>query len=391
MTQFTTELVDFLAQNNNLDEFFRNLLEQAMNDLLQSELTAMLGYEKHSTDGYNTGNSRNGSYTRSLDTKYGKVNLTIPRDRNGEFSTGLFDSHQRRDDYLEEMVIRLYQKGSSTRDIADIIEKLYGHHYSPATVSNITQLTQENVEAFHQRSLKDMYSVLFLDGTYLPLRRKTVSKECIHLAIGITHDGHKEILGYEIAPNENNESWKDLLDRLKSQGVQQVSLIVTDGLVGLDQVLHQAFPLAKQQRCLVHVGRNIFSNVKKKDQPEIAKQFKEIYKSPTAEEAMKRLAAFTNEWEDAYPKRMKKLAETANLFTFYQFPEEIRQSIYSTNLIENVNKEIKRRVKKHILFPDESALERFLVGLFEEYNAINLSRTHRGFKTCQDTLESFFE
>ena len=128
MIQFTTELVDCLAQNNNLDEFFRNLLEQAMNDFLQSELTAMLGYEKHSTDGYNTGNSRNGSYTRSLDTKYGKMNLTIPRDRNGEFSTGLFDSHQRRDDYLEEMVIRLYQKGSSTRDIVDIIEKLYGHH-----------------------------------------------------------------------------------------------------------------------------------------------------------------------------------------------------------------------------------------------------------------------
>ncbi|EPU21741.1 hypothetical protein SAG0135_04120, partial [Streptococcus agalactiae LMG 14609] len=239
---------------------FRSSLETAMNDLLQVELSAFLGYEPYDKAGYNTGNSRNGAYTRRFETKYGVVNLLIPRDRNGEFSPALIPSYGRRDNHLEEMVIKLYQTGVTTREISDIIERMYGHHYSPATVSNISKATQENVASFHERSLEANYTVLYLDGTYLPLRRGTVSKECIHIALGVTSYGHKAILGYDIAPNENNASWSDLLERLKGQGVQQVSLVVTDGFNGLDQLIQQAFPMAKQQRCLVHIGRNIASN-----------------------------------------------------------------------------------------------------------------------------------
>ena len=177
MTQFTTELLNFLAQKSDSDEFFRSSLETAMNELLQAELSAFLGYEPHAKDGYHTGNSRNGVYSRQFETKYGKVNLTIPRDRNGEFSTALLPSYARRDDHLEAMVVKLYQTGVTTREISDIIERMYGHHYSPSTVSNIAKVTQENVSAFHERHLKAHYSILYLDGTYLPLRRGTVSKE----------------------------------------------------------------------------------------------------------------------------------------------------------------------------------------------------------------------
>ena len=159
MTQFTTELLNFLTS-----------LETAMNDLLQAELSAFLGYEPYEKVGYNSGNSRNGSYARKFETKYGTVQLTIPRDRNGNFSPALIPAYGRRDDHLEEMVIKLYQTGVTTREISDIIERMYGHHYSPATISNISKATQENVAAFHERSLEANYSVLFLDGTYLPLR-----------------------------------------------------------------------------------------------------------------------------------------------------------------------------------------------------------------------------
>ena len=159
MTQFTTELLNFLTS-----------LETAMNDLLQAELSAFLGYEPYEKVGYNSGNSRNGSYARKFETKYGTVQLTIPRDRNGNFSPALLPAYGRRDDHLEEMVIKLYQTGVTTREISDIIERMYGHHYSPATISNISKATQENVAAFHERSLEANYSVLFLDGTYLPLR-----------------------------------------------------------------------------------------------------------------------------------------------------------------------------------------------------------------------------
>ena len=129
-----------------------------------------LGYEPYEKVGYNSGNSRNGSYARKFETKYGTVQLTIPRDRNGNFSPALLPAYGRRDDHLEEMVIKLYQTGVTTREISDIIERMYGHHYSPATISNISKATQENVAAFHERSLEANYSVLFLDGTYLPLR-----------------------------------------------------------------------------------------------------------------------------------------------------------------------------------------------------------------------------
>ena len=185
MTQFITELLNFLAQKQDIDEFFRTSLETAMNDLLQAELSAFLGYEPNDKVGYNSGNSRNGTYARQFETKYGTVQLSIPRDRNGNFSPALIPSYGRRDDHLEEMVIKLYQIGVTTREISDIIERMYGHHYSPATISNISKATQENVSAFHERSLEANYSVLFLDGTYLPLRRGTVSKECIHIAFAL--------------------------------------------------------------------------------------------------------------------------------------------------------------------------------------------------------------
>ena len=170
--------------------------------------------------------------------------MSIPRDRNGNFSPALLPAYGRRYDHLEEMVIKLYQTGVTTREISDIIERMYGHHYSPATISNISKATQENVATFHERILEANYSVLFLDGTYLPLRRGTVSKECIHIALGITPEGQKAVLGYEIAPNENNASWSTLLDKLQNQGIQQVSLVVTDGFKGLEQDYQSGLPIS---------------------------------------------------------------------------------------------------------------------------------------------------
>ncbi|MCC9888066.1 IS256-like element ISSag11 family transposase [Streptococcus agalactiae] len=391
MTQFTTELLNFLAQKQDIDEFFRSSLETAMNDLLQVELSAFLGYEPYDKAGYNTGNSRNGAYTRRFETKYGVVNLLIPRDRNGEFSPALIPSYGRRDNHLEEMVIKLYQTGVTTREISDIIERMYAHHYSPATVSNISKATQENVASFHERSLEANYTVLYLDGTYLPLRRGTVSKECIHIALGVTSYGHKAILGYDIAPNENNASWSDLLERLKGQGVQQVSLVVTDGFNGLDQLIQQAFPMAKQQRCLVHIGRNIASKVKRADRALILEQFKTIYRAINVEEAKQALDSFINEWKPHYKKVIETLESIENLLIFYEFPHQIWGSIYSTNLIESLNKEIKRQTKKKVVFPNEESLERYLVTLFSDYNFKQGQRIHKGFGQCTDTLESLFD
>ena len=195
-------------------------------------------YQPYEKIGYNSGNSRNGTYSRKFETKYGTVHLTI----SSLFSPVLLPSYGRRDVHLEEMVIKLYQTGVTTREISDIIERMYGQYYSPATISNISKATQENAAAFHERSLEANYSVLFLDRTYLPLRHGIVSKECIHIVLGMTPEGQKAVLGYGIAPNENNASWSTLLDKLQNQGIQQVSLVVTDGFKGLQQIISQAYP-----------------------------------------------------------------------------------------------------------------------------------------------------
>ena len=343
-------MLDFLAQKRDIDEFFRTSLETAMNDLLQAELSAFLGYEPYDKVGYNSGNSRNGTYSRKFETKYGTVQLSIPRDRNGNFSPALIPAYGRCDDHLEEMVIKLYQTGVTTREISDIIERMYGHHYSPATISNISKATQENVSAFHERSLEANYSVLFLDGTYLPLRRGTVSKECIPIALGITPEGQKAVLGYEIAPNENNASWSTLLDKLQNQGIQQVSLVVTDGFKGLEQMISQAYPLAKQQCCFIHISRNLASKVKRSDRAVILEQFKMIYRAENLEMAVQALEDFIAEWKPKYKKIMESLENADNLLTFYQFPYQIWHSIYSTNLIESLNKKSNVKRKRRFFF-----------------------------------------
>lgn len=197
-------------------------------------------------------------------------------------------------------------------------------------------MTQESVSPFHERSLQTNYSVLYLDGTYLPLQRGTVSKECIHIALGITPEGYKSVLGYEIAPNENNVFWSDLLKRLQNQGLKQVSLVVTDGVNGVDQIIQQAYPMAKQQWCLVHIGRNISSKVKRVDRAPILNQFKQIYRATNLQEAIKLLEQFVSEWKPRYKKVMTSLETTENLLTFYQFPHHIWSSIYFTNLIESL-------------------------------------------------------
>ncbi len=210
MSYFTTSLVQTLSQKGfDLEEFFRQELETAVNQLLADELSAFLGYEPYSLEGHHTGNSRNGYYERRLETKYGTLHLNIPRDRQGQFKQALIPGYGRRTVDLEELVIQLYSKGMTTSEMANIIEKLYGHHYSPATVANITKLTEQSVLAFHERQLNSCYTAIFMDATYLHLRRETVAKEAVHIALGITSEGYKEVLGYKVAPNENLDTWAE--------------------------------------------------------------------------------------------------------------------------------------------------------------------------------------
>lgn len=389
MNDFTTEIMETLINKGDLDELFRCHLELAVNSLLQAELTAFLDYEKYDRTGFNSGNSRNGNYSRSFRTEYGELNLVIPRDRNGKFSQQTLPAYKRTNDSLETTIIQLFQKGITMSEISELIEKMYGHHYTPQTISNMTKIVSEDIIAFKERSLESRYSVIFMDATHIPLKRQTVSKEAVYIVIGIRLDGTKEVLGFSLAPTESAYVWKEILQDLKDRGLKEVLLVVTDGLSGINDSIHSVYPNAQFQQCCVHISRNIAHKVRVSDRQEICSDFKLVYQASSKEEANNQIRFMIDKWKKQYPRVVKLLMNPA-ILTFYNFPPSIRRTIYSTNLIESFNKQLKKYTKRKEQFPNEESLERFLVSQFNNYNQKFLCRVHKGFKEIHDTLESMF-
>ncbi len=389
MPNFTTEIMETLINKGDLDELFRCHLELAVNSLLQAELTAFLDYEKYDRAGFNSGNSRNGNYSRSFRTEYGELNLVIPRDRNGKFSQQTLPAYKRTNDSLETTIIQLFQKGITMSEISELIEKMYGHHYTPQTISNMTKIVSEDIIAFKERSLESRYSVIFMDATHIPLKRQTVSKEAVYIVIGIRLDGTKEVLGFSLAPTESAYVWKEILQDIKDRGLKEVLLVVTDGLSGINDSIHSVYPNAQFQQCCVHISRNIAHKVRVSDRQEICSDFKLVYQASSKEEANNQIRFMIDKWKKQYPRVVKLLMNPA-ILTFYNFPPSIRRTIYSTNLIEGFNKQLKKYTKRKEQFPNEESLERFLVTQFNNYNQKFLCRVHKGFKEIHDTLESMF-
>lgn len=389
MLNFTTEIIETLINKGDLDELFRRHLELAINTLLQAELTAFLDYEKYDRAGFNSGNSRNGNYSRSFKTEYGELNLVIPRDRNGEFSQQTLPAYKRTNDTLETTIIQLFQKGITMSEISELIEKMYGHYYTPQTISNMSKIVSEDVLAFKERTLEAKYSVVFMDATHIPLKRQTVSKEAVYIVIGIRLDGTKEVLGFSIAPTESAYVWKEILQDLKNRGLEEVLLVVTDGLSGINDSICSIYPNAQFQQCCVHISRNIAHKVRVSDRKEICDDFKLVYQAGSKEEAINKVNYMIDKWKKYYPRVVKLLMNPA-ILTFYNFPPSIRRTIYSTNLIEGFNKQLKKYTKRKEQFPNEESLERFLVSQFNNYNQKFLCRVHKGFKEIHDTLESMF-
>ncbi|MCM3005715.1 IS256 family transposase [Priestia koreensis] len=391
MNQFTTDLVQALVQKEDVTKVFRTHLENAVNTLLASELTAFLDYEKYDRIGFNTGSSRNGSYERTLHTEFGELHLVIPRDRNGDFKQQTVAPYKRANDTLEAFVIHMFQKGVTTVEIADLMERMYGHHYTPQTISNMTKVMSEQVEAFRDRTLCARYACVYLDATYIALKRDTVSKEAVYIAVGIREDGSKEVLGYTIAPNESAFVWKELLEDIKSRGVEEILLFISDGLKGITDSIFSIYPASFYQTCCVHLSRTIAHKVRVSDRAEICENFKSVYRAESLEMGQQALHSFIEKWKSKYPKVTKPLLNNPYLFTFYSFPKSIWRSIYSTNLIESFNKQIKKYSKRKEQFPNEESLERFLVSQFDQYNQRFATRCHIGFDQARAELQMMFK
>ena len=387
MNDFTKDMANALFNQDKINDLFRQKLQQAVNDLLESELTAFLGYNPYERDGWNTGNSRNGAYYRKVDTQFGQIEIKVPRDRNGEFHQHTMPDYKRHTDVLEQTVIKLYSKGVTTREIADLIEKMYGGYYSPAMVSNISKEMIPKVEAYHQRHLSDKFFCVYLDATYIPLKRVTYEREAVYIAIGI-----KEVIDYCIAPTENIEIWSEMLKGFKSRGLEQVELFLSDGVVGMKEAICQSYPKAHFQRCLVHVMRNISAKMRVDDRQKALDEFKQIHTQSNKEMAIQVLHEFYQNWEKAYKDVVRDLRQVEpDLLTFYNYPPAIRASIYSTNMIESFNNRLKRKTKPKTEFPTEQSLDTFIGVQAMDYNDRYFNRIHKGFGQVRDTLESYFD
>jgi putative transposase len=391
VTDFTAKLFEAIASGQNIDELFCKELETAVNDLLKSELTVFLNYEKYDPSGYNSGNSRNGYYTRSLKTKYGEIQVEIPRDCNGEFSQQTISPYKRQTNDLETTVLQLYSKGITTSEIADLIEKMYGHAYTPATVSNMTKLVQEKVQQFHDRPLNRRYAVIYCDATYLNVRRDSVNKEALHILLGITPEGFKEIISFRLYPGESSENYREMLLDIQQRGVEEVLLFVGDGLRGLTESCLSVYTQAYYQPCWVHIQRNILRLVRAKDKLETVSNVRSIYQANSIEEAQLLLEKFIEDISFRYPKVKSLLMRQEYLFTFFKFPKGIRRSIYSTNIVEGYNKQLKKQTKRKEQFHNEESLERFVCDHMIQYNLKFSNRIHKGFNLVQSELMEMFD
>lgn len=391
MTNFNTELYTALAQGISLDTFIRSELEIAMNQLLQTELTVFLDYERYDPIGYNSGNSRNGNYTRTVKTKYGEVCLTIPRDRNGDFNQQTIPPYKRQTDDLETTILQLYSKGITTSEIADLIEKMYGHAYTPQTVSSITQAIETSVDEFHKRLLSKRYLAVYGDSTYLNVRRDSVSKEALHILIGITPEGYKEVLNYRIYPQESADNYREMLKDIQMRGCEEVLLFITDGLTGIRDACLEVYPKAMHQTCWVHLQRNVSHLVRAKDRKEILEQLKPVYQATEKSVAIDLLENFKASVKKRYPKVVAMFDKNKSLFEFLDFPRQIQRSLYTTNLIEGFNKHLKRYTRRKEQFPNEESLDRFVCSQVIEYNHKGIRRIHKGFDIVQSEIETLFE
>ena len=392
MTDFNRECLNALFDKEKFDKFMRTQLEEGLNLLLESELTAFLGYNPYDRNGWNSGNSRNGSYFRQIKTQFGPIKVQVPRDRNGEFHQQTLPAYGQHTDALESTVIQLYSHGVTTREISELIEKMYGSYYSAGTVSNISKQVASQVESYHQRRLSDKFFCVYLDATYIPLRRDTYQREAVYIAVGIKPNGNKEIIDYRIAPVENLEVWSEMIADFKERGLEQVELFLSDGFVGIKDMLKQYYPKSKFQRCLIHIMRNISQKVRVTDRAEILNAFKQVHKQTNQKEAETVLHAFYEAYGSKYSRMIKDLRKLEeDMLVFYQYPKQIRPSICSTNMIESINRMIKRKTNPKSEFPSEESLDNFLGSQVIDYNDRNANRVHKGFGQVADTLESYFD
>jgi transposase-like protein len=351
------DLARGVKSERDLAALTQDLLKITVEASLNAEMDAHLGYTKHSPDGYGSGNSRNGYGTKKLKSGHGIIEIETPRDRNGSFEPQFVAKNQTRLTHFDDKILTLYAKGMSTRDIVETFRELYGADISPTLVSNVTEAVLGKVIEWQSRPLDALYPILYLDCIVVKIRQdKRVINKAVYLALGVSLEGKKELLGLWLSENEGAKFWLSVMTELKNRGVKDVLIACVDGLTGFPEAIAAAFPKTQVQLCIVHMVRNSLRFVSWKDRKQVAAGLKKIYQSVTVTEAEQELEAFAEQWDRQYPSISRSWrSHWANLIAFFDYPDEIRKIIYTTNAIESINSVIRKATDQRKLFPNDDA------------------------------------
>jgi putative transposase len=358
----------------NLQEVFgadkdslKELLREVLQEVLEQEMTDALGAEKGERSPGRLG-YRSGYYSRGLVTRVGKLELRIPQDRQGHFSTQIFERYQRSEKALVSALAEMYIQGVSTRKVKAITEELCGHAFSASAISAVNKTLDESLERFAKRPLEETYPYLVLDARYEKVRQDGVIRsQAVQIAIGINHEGRRQILAVELANRESQTSWKDLLLQLKSRGLMGVEFVVSDDHPGLKRAIAKVLPEAVWQRCYVHFLRNALDHLPRKAVDDCLQELRWLYDRRDLAEAQKGLAQWLDRWGQKYPKLCEWVEENiGETFTFYHLPLQHHKHMKSTNMLERLNEEIKRRTRVVRIFPNEASCLRLIRALAVE-------------------------
>ena len=352
---------DLIGENGLLKQLTKLLVEKA----LDAELTEHLGHDRHESVANATGNTRNGKSKKTLKGDFGELPIEVPRDRFGSFEPQLIPKHQTRWSGFDDKIISLYARGMTVREIQAHVQEMYGTEVSPSLISSVTDVVSEEVKAWQARPLDPIYPIVYLDCIHVKVREGAVRVKAVYLAIGITMQGNKEVLGLWLAQTEGAKFWLQVVTELRNRGVQDIFIACVDGLKGFPEAIEAVFPKTVVQLCIVHMVRHSLNYVSWKRRKEVAADLRHIYQAATAQEAEQRLGEFEARWDAEYlPIGQSWRRNWSRLIPFFDYPPEIRKVIYTTNAIESVNMSLRKLTKNRGSFPsDEALLKLFYLAL----------------------------
>ena len=364
LTEKEKELVELLMADcqstGDIQEKLKRLFAGTIEQMLESEMDEHLGYDKNSVLGNNSGNSRNGYNHKTIISDYGASEIAVPRDRNGEFEPKVLQKRQVRTDEIEQKILAMYAKGMSQRDIEDSLHEIYGTEIPQTLISKITDKILPEVNEWQNRPLETIYPIVYFDGIVFKSRKDNqIINKCVSSVLGIDMDGQKDILGCWISENEGASFYAGVCSDLKKRGVMDIFVACHDNLKGLSEAVNAVFPKTKQQLCIVHQIRNSTKFVPYKDRKAVCADLKKVYGAVNLGDAEYGLEEFRENWGKKYPSITKSWDDNwAELTTFFEYPQEIRHLIYTTNSVEAYHRQLRKFTKTKAILPTDDAIRK---------------------------------